>query len=104
MMFNFETSVFKNAQKSYYSQQDVDILDEFRTVANVGAILPAKEQMGTVEIDISKAYTAAFTKIRNIPVFIEFDHFKPYNGDEIKKYSLYIVKGSPSKHDVQQEV
>ena len=73
VMFTFEMSVFKKDHKSYYSQQDINILDEFRTVANVGAILPAKEQKGMVEIDISKAYTAAFTKIRNIPVFNEFD-------------------------------
>ena len=92
VMFIFETSVFRNEHKSYYSQQDIDILDEFRTVANVGAIMPAEEQGGTVEIDISKAYTAAFTKIRNIPVFNEFDHFLPYNGDEIKNCSLYILK------------
>jgi hypothetical protein len=92
VMFNFEASVFRNEHKSYYSQQDIDILDEFRTVANVGATLPAKEQAGTVEIDISKAYTALFTKIRNMPIFNEFDHFKPYNGDKIKNYSLYIVK------------
>ena len=76
-VFNFEMLVFRNEHKSYYSQQDVNILDEFRSVANVGAILPAKEQKGTVEIDMSKAYTSAFTKIRNIPVFNEFDHLKP---------------------------
>ena len=54
-------------------------------------------------MDISKAYTAAFTKIRNIPVFNEFDHFKPYNGDEIKDCSLHI-KGLQINHDIQQEV
>ena len=92
VMFNFEMSVFRKEHKSYYSQQDIDILDEFRMVANVRAALPAKEQAGTVEIDISKSYTAAFTKIRNIPAFNEFDHFKPYNGDEMQNYSLYMVK------------
>ena len=61
VMFNFEMSVFKNEHKSYYSQQDINILDEFRTVANVGAILPVNDQKGTIEIEISKAYTAAFT-------------------------------------------
>ena len=59
-----------------------------------GAILPVKKQRGTVETDISKAYTAVFAKITNIQVFNEFDHCKPYSGDEIKDYSLYVVKAS----------
>ena len=44
------------------------------------------------EIDVSKAYTASLTQIDNIPIYNEFDHFQPYEGQEIKDYGLYIVK------------
>ena len=44
LMFNFQMSIFKNEHKSHYSKQDVDILDEFRTVANVGCMRQVKEK------------------------------------------------------------
>ena len=33
LMFKFQKSIFKVEHKSYYSKQDVDILDEWRTWA-----------------------------------------------------------------------
>ena len=60
LMFNLQMSIFKNEHKSHYSKQDVDILDEFRTVANVGFMRPVKEKKDLIELDVSKAYTAAF--------------------------------------------
>ena len=45
-----------------------------------------------VEIDITKAYTAAFMKIKEVPVFNEFDAFKPYNQQDIHNNNLHIVK------------
>ena len=89
-MVNFRMSIFKNEQKSYYSTHDVNILDEFRTVANVGWMEPVKSKSTLLEIDISKAYTAAIAKIKSVPVFNEFDRFKPYEGEELSIYSLYI--------------
>ena len=89
LMFHFQTSIFKNDHKSHYSKQDVDILGEFRTVANVGAMHPVKEKNDLIELDISKAYTAAFAKIKDVPVFNEFDLFKPYKGEELKDHCLY---------------
>ncbi|MFM7978874.1 MAG: hypothetical protein ACKPKO_06120, partial [Candidatus Fonsibacter sp.] len=45
------------------------------------------------EIDISKAYTGAFMRIRSIPVFNEFDTWQAYKPEEpIKNMSLYIVE------------
>ena len=47
-----------------------------------------------VEIDITKAYTAAFIKIKEIPVFNEFDTFKPYNRQDIEDKNLYKDKAT----------
>ena len=50
-MFDMEMSIFKNEHKSYYSQQDIDILDEYRSVPNVGS-LAELNKCSYVEIDI----------------------------------------------------
>ncbi|MFM7858826.1 MAG: hypothetical protein ACKO96_44605, partial [Flammeovirgaceae bacterium] len=47
------------------------------------------------EIDISKAYTGAFMRIKSIPVFNEFDTWQAYKPEEpLKNISLYIVEAS----------
>ena len=50
-MNTFNNNLFKREHKSYYTQQDIDILDEYRTIANAGTLhsLPKNEQL--VEID-----------------------------------------------------
>ena len=45
-----------------------------------------------MEIDLAKAYTSAFREITDIPIFNEFDSFKPYEGEEILHLNLYIAK------------
>ena len=35
-MFNFNKKIFNDAHKSYYSQTDIDILDEARTIVPTG--------------------------------------------------------------------
>ena len=37
-MIQFETRLFRKDHKSYYSPEDINILDEYRTVANVGLL------------------------------------------------------------------
>jgi hypothetical protein len=71
------SSLFKSEHMSYYSKQNVDILDEYRTVVPVGILQEPKTAM--IEIDVSKAFTFAFSKIVEIPIFNEFDSFKIYN-------------------------
>ena len=90
-MTKFNKRMLKLTHKSYYNKQDVDILDEYRTIANSGLFAKCPKE-ALSEIDISKAYTAALSKITQIPVFNEFDIFKPYEQQEIKDYNLYIVK------------
>ena len=47
-----------------------------------------------VEIDISKAYSGAFMRIKAVPVFNEFDAWQPYEGQAIRKLSLYLVEAT----------
>ena len=94
--------------RSYYNAQDIEILDERKTVAKVGWLhrlvgtcpnnnkrSPTIPKSSLAEIDISKAYTAAFMRIRSIPVFNEFDTWQACKPEEpIKHMSLYIVEAS----------
>jgi hypothetical protein len=93
-MANFNHALIKPELKSYYSKTDVDILDEYRTIVPTGRLSKINEDVDVVEIDISKAFTAAFLKIDKAPVFNEFDYFRPYDNHTIKDYYLYIVKSS----------
>ncbi len=45
-----------------------------------------------IEIDVSKAYTSVFCDISEIPIFNEFDAFKPYGDEPILPLNLYVVK------------
>ena len=60
-MVNFNTQIFKATHKSYYTQVDIEILDEYSTVANLGMITEKPHEQLT-EIDISKAYTRSLWK------------------------------------------
>ena len=44
------------------------------------------------EIDMSKAFTHALTKMKKIPVFNQFDKWVKYNGEEIEDLVLYTVE------------
>ena len=45
-----------------------------------------------VEIDVTKAFTKAFTNISKIPIFNEFDNFIIYDNSKIQDYNLYIIE------------
>ena len=92
-MVDFSKKVFKSEHKSFYTHQDVKILDGYRTVVPVGRLL---DTVGTkiklAEIDVSKVFSYAFMLIRDVPVFREFDLFKPLNQNHsIKQGSLYAI-------------
>ena len=104
----FQYQLFKSEHRSFYDQQDLEILDECRTVANVGWLKSLTNwstntkysrahtisKSNLVEIDISKAYTGAFMRIKAIPIFNEFDTWEPYTTQPIRKLSLYLVEAS----------
>ena len=108
-MFNFNTALFKPTHKSYYNEIDVEIFKECRTIPPTGEInkhhyvynpKTAKDDKYiytpevTTEIDVRKAYTSAFNKIAEIPVFTQFDIWKPFNGNvtDFHDLTLYLVK------------
>ena len=86
---------FKNNHKSYYSTQDVKILECYRTIVPSGVLVNCSK-CALTEIDISKAFTYAFSSIMLIPIFNEFDTWKPwkrcFKSYDIKDLSLYMVK------------
>ena len=69
---DFKFKVLRNEHKSYYSQQDIDIMSECRTIANCGVMDKITNISNLIEIDISKAYSAAFAKITKIQIFNNF--------------------------------
>ena len=107
-MFNFNTALFKPTHKSYYNEVDVEIFKECRTIPPTGEIdkhyylcNPKTDEDDkyfytpevATEIDVRKAYTSAFNKIAEIPVFTQFDIWKPFNGNvkDFHDLTLYLV-------------
>ena len=71
--------LFLKSHMSLYTEQDMDILDAYCTKPICGVLPPrmptVQEPVGGrkhIEVDISKAYTAAFSEITEIPIFNEF--------------------------------
>ena len=93
-MITFNNSLFKSEHKSFYSNIDIDILDEYRTLVPMGMLKPISDDIPIVEIDVSKAFTHALIQITQVPIFNEFDNFKPYDNQKLKAMNLYIVKTS----------
>jgi hypothetical protein len=90
-MSALNSKLFLKSHLSYYTEQDLEVLDAYRTKPICGMIGPKASKL--IEIDISKAYTSAFCDITEIPIFNEFDAFKPYNGEPILPLNLYLVRG-----------
>ena len=80
----FTSSIIRSDYKSFYSEKDMEVFKDFRSRAKYGIfdIKDTRDPDDLVEIDITKAYTAAFEKIDKVPVFSEFDIWKPYNDDD----------------------
>ena len=121
-MFNFNTALLQG-----YAQVEVDveIFKECRTIPPRGEINkhcylynPKADKddkycctpEATTEIDVRKGYTSAFNKIAEIPVFTQFDIWKPFNGKvanahealrsvtDFHDLTLYLVK--PTKRSL----
>ena len=91
-MFDFNSKVFSESHKSDYSELDVAILDECRTVVPSGYLDKHVDVKQLVEIDKTKAFTWAFTQIKEIPVFSEFDDWMKWNDTKIEDLNLYMVE------------
>jgi len=88
----FYDALFNPSHKSYYSSHDIDILDEYRTIAQSGQLKQFGPKTKLTEIDVSKAYTNALQQIEKIPIFNEFDIFLDYDQHELEDLTLYVAK------------
>ena len=91
-MFKMNKSIFNENHKSYYTDTDIEILDECRTIVPAGLInnpeveknvadAPQGFCRSVAEIDINKAFTKAFTSIKKIPIFRQFDIWRKWSSD-----------------------
>ena len=95
-MFKFHKKLFTENHKSYYTDLDVEILDECRTIVPYGRLKHLIKDTELCSIDKRKAFSKSASDIVKVPVFNEFDVWKPY-GDksDVNKYgyyTLYLVK------------
>ena len=110
-MFKFHESIFSENHKSYYNETDLKALDECRTIVPNGRLLKAKDYDSKgyelvlapedmCSIDTRKAYSYQATKITHIPVFKNFDVWKPYTKkydfNKVNNYTLFIVRACRS--------
>ena len=95
-MFNMNKSIFNEKHKSYYTDVDIDILNECRTIVPSGLINNPEVEKNVAEIDINKAFTKAFTSIKKIPIFRQFDIWRKwsseFNIDDMPNLTLYMVE------------
>ena len=93
-MFKFHKKLF--SEKSFYSDLDVEILDESRTIVPFGSFKHLHNDVEPCSIDRGNVFSKAGSGIVKVPVFKEFDVWKPY-GDKADvnrfgDYTLYLVK------------
>ena len=94
----FCDAFFNPSHKSYYSRHDIDILDEYRTIPQSGQLKQVGSKNKLTEIDVSKAYTYALTRIEKIPIFNVFAVFSDYDQRELEDLNLYVVKATDWKY------
>ena len=80
-MFKMNKSIFNENHKSYYTDTDIEILDECRTIVPAGLINSPEVEKNVAEIDINKAFTKAFTSIKKIPIFRQFDIWRQWSSE-----------------------
>ena len=118
-MFKLNKALFNPLHKSFYTDTDIDVLDEYRTIVPSGKLedkyrhIEYREKFNQMtgkvenqeyhhfieashknacEIDMTKAFTHALTKMKKIPVFNQFDKWVKYNGEEIEDLVLYTME------------
>ena len=95
-MLKFYKKLFSENHKSFYSDLDVEILDECRTIMPFGSFKHLLDDVEKDSIDTRKACSKAGSDIVKVPVFKEFDVWKPYSDkagvNRFGDYTLYLVK------------
>jgi hypothetical protein len=74
-MTDLNNKLFLKSHLSHHTDQDIDLLDAYRTKPICGRLcsspVGADRARSLIEVDVSKAYTAAFCEITEIPIFNE---------------------------------
>ena len=100
-MFNFGKELFSPSHKSFYTHDDIKILESSRTIVPCGRLRDyGKDKLikpDLTEIDVRKAFTSAFISIKKVPVFSEFDIWRRYDTEKhnvstMNELTLYYVK------------
>ena len=95
-MFKFQLKLFSENHKPFYSDLDVEIVDESRTIAPFGSFNNLHNDVEPCRIDRRKAFSKAGSEIVKVLLFKEFDVWKPYGDradvDRFGDYTLYLVK------------
>ena len=105
-MYDFNQALFNPLHKSYYNESDMEVFKQCHTIAPCGRIpqIHYNRDLETdiktyylfrehcVEIDRRKAYTWAYNQIVEVPVFCEFDIWKPYDKHDFNDLTLYLVR------------
>ena len=86
--------LFKREYLSANSNHDIEILNSCRTVANTCTLRMLQKKVKTAGVDLIKAHTSFLQNITEVPVFNEFDSFKPYDGSKIEPLSFYVVEAA----------
>ena len=96
-MLKFNKSLFNPIHKSHYTDIDIAILDDARTIAPLGLIWDKKNiPKDIIELDIWKAFTKAFMDINKVIVFNQFDVWKAcdttFNIDNHHELTMYYIR------------
>ena len=67
-------AVLRKEYKSFYSNIDIELNNECKTLAARGELFPS-DKISLSEINISKAYTSQLEKLQEIYIFNEFEFF-----------------------------
>ena len=92
-MSTLSSKLFLKNHLSFYTEKDSEVLDSYRTKPICGNLCMQQKSDKLIEIDVSKAYTSSFCGITEIPIFNEFDAFRPYEQEPVLPLNLYVVKG-----------
>ena len=91
-MFKFHKKLFTENHKSYYTDLDVEILDECRTIVPYGRFKHLVKDTELCSIDKRKAFSKSASDIIKVPVFNEFDVWKPYGyKSDVNRYGDYTL-------------
>lgn len=97
--FHLHKAVFNPNHKSYYSDIDLKILNESRTIVPCGLFTDDIKEVpkDIAEIDLSKAFTSKFIEILKICIFTQFDVWKGFDAttmdiQQMPDLTLYFVK------------